>query len=105
MGLMNEHPADVSYTVVQLTLAFASLDEVQAREPRLLAEHLEKSKRLHEDGDLLMAGAFLDPAEQLETMAVLRTVDAARRFVDGDPFVHAGYALNVRTRPWANMFR
>ncbi|GAB3807460.1 hypothetical protein GCM10028798_32030 [Humibacter antri] len=93
-----------AYTVVQLTIAFASLEEVQAREPGLLAEHLESSERLHEAGDLLMAGAFLEPAEHLETMVVLRSPDAARRFVDGDPFVRAGYALDVRTRAWANMF-
>jgi uncharacterized protein YciI len=58
-------------------------------------------------GDVLMAGAFLQPDPQdgyLRTMAVCRSQQAAERFVAGDPFVRNGTVLTHRIRAWANMF-
>ena len=104
---MDEHrdPAmPGSYTVVQLVLEFTSLDDARARQPQLLAEHLRNSRAMHENGELVMAGAFLEPGDRIETMAVLLSPDAARRFLDADPFVRAGFATEIRVRQWADMF-
>ena len=94
------------YYVVEMTVAFTSLADVQQRAPDSLAEHLRLSKALHADGQVLMAGAFLepDPEGHLRTMAVCSSQEAAERFIAGDPFVQAGQVLAHRIRPWANMF-
>jgi uncharacterized protein YciI len=96
--------APAVYTVVQLSIAFASLDEVRAQHPDLLAQHLDNARRMHATGDLVMAGAILEQSDHIETMAVLLSEDAAKRFIDDDPFVSAGFATDVRVRLWANMF-
>jgi uncharacterized protein YciI len=95
------------YYVVEMTVPYASLAEVQAEAPEALAEHIERSAELHRAGDLLMAGAFLEPDAEdghLRTMAVCRSRAAAERFVAGDPFVRNGTVLTHRVRAWANMF-
>jgi uncharacterized protein len=100
-------PSERVYYVVEMTVPYTSLAEVQAQAPEALAEHLRRSTELHHAGDVLMAGAFLqpDPADgYLRTMAVCRSQEAAERFVAGDPFVRNGTVLTHRIRPWANMF-
>src|SRR4051812_13844001 len=95
------------YYVVEMTVPYASLAEVQAAAPQALAEHIRRSAGLHRAGDVLMAGAFLEPDAEdghLRTMAVCRTRAAAENFVTGDPFVRNGTVLAHRIRAWANMF-
>jgi uncharacterized protein YciI len=56
--------------------------------PAELAAHLTRSRQLHTDGALLMAGAFLDrPEEPLQTMGVLASREAAEDCARHDPFV------------------
>lgn len=71
-----------------------------------MAEHLHNSKQLHQQGSLLMAGAFLDrPDQPLCTMGVLTSYEEARRYAETDPFVLAGLVEDWRIREWANIFR
>jgi uncharacterized protein YciI len=66
------------FFVVFFTTRFASLVDVQREAPELLAEHVESSKQLHQQGRLLMAGAFIDrPDEPLRTMGVAGTYEDA----------------------------
>lgn len=99
-------PQDVYY-VVEMTVAFTSLAHVQQQAPAALADHLARSRALHDEGAVLMAGAFLEPEpddEHMRTMAICVSRDAAERFVAGDPFVRSGHVPAHRIRPWANMF-
>jgi uncharacterized protein YciI len=100
-------PAERVYYVVDMTVPFTSLAEVQQQAPQALAEHIDRSTELHQQGDVLMAGAFLQPEPEdgyLRTMAICRSQEAAERFVSGDPFVRNGTVLAHRIRVWANMF-
>jgi uncharacterized protein YciI len=95
------------YYVVDMTVPYTSLADVQAAAPDALAEHIGRSTELYRAGDVLMAGAFLQPDPEdgyMRTMAVCRSQEAAERFVAGDPFVRNGTVLAHRIRPWANMF-
>jgi uncharacterized protein YciI len=68
-------------------------------------KHLNRSKELHEAGQLVMAGAFLDHAGQpLRTMAILVSKEAADNYIAGDPFVQIGMVSSSEIREWANMF-
>jgi uncharacterized protein YciI len=74
------------FYVVFMTTRFRSLADVQQAAPEQLARHIRTSKRLHEQGRLLMAGAFLDqPDEPLRTMGVLTIYDDARQYAESDP--------------------
>jgi uncharacterized protein len=93
------------FFVVFFTTRFASLADVQRQAPELLAEHVKSSKQLHQQGRLLMAGAFVDrPDEPLRTMGVARTYEDAKHYAENDPFLRAGYIEDWQIRRWSNIF-
>ncbi len=93
------------YYVVFCHTRYDSFDEALSKAPDLIAAHLARSKELHEQGKLLMSGAFLDnPQEPLSTMGVLATREDAEEYITGDPFVLNGMVSNWYIREWANMF-
>lgn len=104
MEKQTEAQGPPSYFVIFMTTTYRSLDQVRAKAPDLLAAHLARSKELHAQGSLLMAGAFLDqPGEPIATMAVLTSKEAAEAYAKGDPFVVNGMVSEWSIRPWANL--
>jgi uncharacterized protein YciI len=102
MGSTGELPV---FFVVFCTLRYASLDEARAAAAEALGQHIQRSHALHDQGELVMAGAFLDmPNEPLRTMAVLTSREAAETYLHGDPFYLAGMMQRWEIRAWANMF-
>ena len=92
------------YFVAFFQTRFASLAEVSEQAPDDLAAHIARSRQWHEQGRLLLAGAFLDrPEEPVSTMAVLTSRADAEEYAAGDPFVVKGMAASSEIRPWANM--
>jgi hypothetical protein len=92
------------YFVVLFRTRYASLAEVIEQAPADLAAHIARSKQWHEEGRLLMAGAFLDrPEEPVSTMVVLASREDAEEYVAGDPFVVKGMVASSDIRLWANM--
>ncbi|GGH98382.1 YciI family protein [Arthrobacter liuii] len=93
------------FYVVFMTTRFQSFPDIQREAPEQLAEHVATSKRLHREGLLLMAGAFLDrPGEAVRTMGVLVSPDEAQHYAENDPFVRAGLVEEWHIREWANIF-
>lgn len=93
------------YFVVFCTTTFGSFAEAQATAAAMIAAHIARSKELHEQGVILMAGAFLDrPDEPLCTMAILTSREAAEAYMAGDPFNLNGQVREWSIREWANMF-
>ncbi len=94
-----------TYHVVFMTTRFASFAQAKAEAPELIEAHLARSRELHRQGVLVMAGAFLDrPEEPLQTMGVLTSREAAEDYAKGDPFVRNGKVSEWTIREWANMF-
>jgi uncharacterized protein len=92
------------YFVAFFQTRFASLAEVSEQAPDDLAAHIARSKQWHEQGRLLLAGAFLDrPEEPVSTMAVLASREDAEEYAAGDPFVVKRMVASYEIRPWANM--
>ena len=92
------------YYVAFFVISCPSIEDVKAKAPDALAAHLQRSKQWQEQGDLFMAGAFLDnPDEPLTTMGILRSREAAEEFAEGDPFVVNGMVTNWYIREWANI--
>lgn len=101
------HPlTQASYFVALFTTAFSSLDEVRREAPEALRRHIERTRRLHAEGAVLMAGAFVETeGGALSTMAVLASREMAEEFVRGDPFVELGKIAHHEIREWNNMLR
>ena len=98
-------PSQKIYYVVSVVTAYASFQDALAQDPATITAHIERSKELHANGTLLMAGAFLNnPQEPLSTMAILTTHEAAEAYIKGDPFVQNGKVRTWHIREWANMF-
>lgn len=101
---MDMSPQPTFYVVFAET-AFNSWAEVQQYAPQEVAQHIARSKHLHEAGKLLLSGAFLDrPDEPVTTMSVLPSREAAEEYMRGDPFVLKGWVKRWYIRDWANMF-
>jgi uncharacterized protein YciI len=94
-----------AYYVVQMTTRFRSLAEARASHGEAMAAHVARSKELHEQGVLVMAGAFLEPSDgPVQTMGVLTSREAADDYARNDPFVVAGLVEQYTIRQWANLF-
>ena len=93
------------YYVVMVTTKFKSFADAKARDPESIVAHIARSKKLHEQGTLVMSGAFLDnPGEALSTMGVLTSREAAEDYIKHDPFMLRGMIAKHTIREWANMF-
>ncbi|HLY26581.1 MAG TPA: YciI family protein [Aggregatilineales bacterium] len=102
---MAETSRSAVYFVVFCVTAFPSFEDARGKAPDLIAAHIARSKELHTEGTLLMAGAFVEnPDEPLTTMGVLTSREAAEDYIKGDPFVQNGLVKQWTIRKWANMF-
>ncbi len=93
------------YYVAFCVTKFNSFAEAKDKAPDLIAAHIRRSRELHEQGVLLMAGAFLgQTGGPLSTMGVLASREAAEEYMKNDPFVVKGMTSDWYVREWANMF-
>jgi hypothetical protein len=89
-----------------LTTAFSSMEDVRREAPEALRRHLERTRGMHAEGAVLMAGAFSEPkGGPISTMSVLASREAAEEFIRGDPFVELGKVTHHEIREWNNMLR
>ena len=72
---------------------------VERRQP-YRAAHLAYAERAHQSGQLVMAGAFANPADG--GLFVFRAEDksAAEKFAENDPYVLNGLVTAWRVRDW-----
>jgi uncharacterized protein YciI len=63
-------------------------------------EHLRLAREAHARGELLLGGAFADPADR--ALLVFRSSDAAtaESFARNDPYVLNGLVARWEVRPW-----
>jgi len=102
---MVEFEEQAIYYVAFFVISGMTLEDVTASAPEALAAHLKRSKELQQQGNLLMAGAFLHhtPGEPLMTMGVFSSRDAAEAYAAGDPFVLNGMVTDWYIREWTNI--
>jgi uncharacterized protein YciI len=81
-------------------LIYDLVDDYLERRAALRPEHLELATRAHERGELLLAGALDEPADQ--AVLVFQADDPAviEDFVKGDPYVQQGLVKDWRIRKW-----
>lgn len=94
------------FYVVFMTTTCTSPEQVRRETPEALAAHLRRSRELHAQGRLVLAGAFTDrPGEPVSAMGILRTRADAEDYARHDPFLEAGLISDWHIREWANMLR
>ena len=101
---MGEPKKQPMYYVVFFDIDYPSIVEAMADAPEAIAAHKQRSQAWHEQGKLVMAGAFRDnPEGRLNSMGVLISREAAEEFAKGDPFVLNGKVIRWYVREWNNM--
>lgn len=81
-------------------LLYDVVDEFTERRAPYREAHLKLARAASDNGELLLAGAFSDPADG--AALVFRAVDrsVAERFATHDPYVTAGLVKHWTVREW-----
>ena|SRR5437867_10016457 len=66
-------------------------------------EHLALAWKACERGELILAGAFADPADGAVLLFEGSSPEAAERFAAADPYVKHGLVTRWRVRQWATV--
>lgn len=74
-------------------------DYLERRAP-LREEHLALATTAHRRGELVLAGAFADPADGAALVFKGDDPSAAEAFVEADPYVRNGLVQSWRIRSW-----
>ena len=85
---------------VYYALLYDVVDDYLERRAQFRDEHLGLARAAHERGDLVLAGAWADPADG--ALLVWNTDDRAvvERFAENDPYVRNGLVASWRVREW-----
>ena len=81
-------------------LFYDVVDDFVARRATFREEHFRRLREAYCRGELLLAGAFADPADS--ALLVFRAPDrsAAEDFARNDPYVIQGLVTRWEVRPW-----
>jgi uncharacterized protein YciI len=82
-------------------LIYYVVDDYVARRAAFREEHLGLARAAHQRGELLLAGAFTEPADR--ALLVFRAADRSvvEEFARNDPYVKGGLVTRWEIRPWA----
>jgi uncharacterized protein YciI len=82
-------------------LFYDVVDDFVSRRATYREEHLRLAREAHRRGELLLAGAFTEPADQ--ALLVFRTAERStvEAFARNDPYVTSGLVTRWEIRPWA----
>jgi uncharacterized protein YciI len=86
--------------VAYYALIYDLVEDYLARRAAFREEHLRLAAESHARGELLMGGAFGDPADK--ALLVFRASDpsVAESFARHDPYVQNGIIARWQVRPW-----
>jgi hypothetical protein len=63
-------------------------------------KHLKLARQAHEKGELVMAGAYAEPADGAVFIFKGESPVPAETFARNDPYVRNGLVINWYIRPW-----
>jgi len=81
-------------------LVYDLADDYLARRGEFREAHLNMAWKSHENGELVIGGAFTDPADTALLLFKAETKDAVERFAKSDPYVTNGLVKNWKVREW-----
>jgi uncharacterized protein len=85
---------------VYYLLQYDVVDDYIERRAPYREQHLELAREAHGRGELVLAGAFADPADGAALVFKTDDVSTVERFVETDPYVKAGLVKTWKARKW-----
>jgi uncharacterized protein YciI len=85
---------------VHYLLTYDLAPDYLARRGEFRDEHLQLAWDAQERGEIVIAGALADPADQALLLFTGDSPDAAERFAKADPYVINGLVTAWRVRHW-----
>jgi len=85
---------------VHYLLTYDLAPDYLARRGEFRDEHLQLAWDAQERGEIVIAGALADPADQALLLFSGDSPDAAERFAKADPYVINGLVTGWRVRQW-----
>jgi len=70
------------------------------RRGRFREEHLRLARAAHAPGEIVLAGAYAEPADGAAFVWHVADASVIERFVASDPYVKNGLVTRWRIRPW-----
>ena len=82
-------------------LFYDVVDDYVSRRTEFREEHLRHAQAANHRGQLLLAGALIDPTDR--ALLVFRAADRSvvEQFARNDPYVIRGLVMRWEVRPWA----
>ena len=84
-------------------LIYELADDYLERRPEFRGLHLEHAWAAQARGELVLAGALAEPADQAVLFFQGETSDVAERFANEDPYVKNGLVTSWRVRAWTTV--
>jgi uncharacterized protein len=81
-------------------LMYELVDDYLRRRATFREEHLALATAAHQRGEIVLAGAFAEPADR--ALLIFRVADrgVAEAFARNDPYVQNGLVKKWEVRPW-----
>src|ERR1043166_9163659 len=84
-------------------LIYELADDYLERRSEFRGLHLQHAWAAHERGELVLAGALADPADQAVLFFQGETPETAEPFAQDDPYVKNGLIKSWRVRGWTTV--
>lgn len=81
-------------------LCYELAPDYLARREQLRTPHLQLAWDAQQRGELVLAGALSDPADQAMLVFQADSPDVVDAFAKADPYVTHGLVTSYRVRPW-----
>jgi uncharacterized protein len=81
-------------------LFYKTVDNYIEKRAPFREEHLRLAEEARQNGDLVMAGALADPADEALLIFQCETAEVAELFAQNDPYVKNGLISKWKVRPW-----
>jgi uncharacterized protein YciI len=85
---------------MHFALIYTLVDDYVERRAPLRDEHLGLARAAADRGELVLGGAFSDPADRALLVWSADSDAVVREFVDADPYVANGLVVSWEIRPW-----
>ena len=84
-------------------LIYELADDYLERRSEFRGLHLKHAWAAQERGELVLAGALADPADQAVLFFQCESPETAERFAQDDPYVKNGLVKSWRVRAWTTV--
>jgi uncharacterized protein YciI len=81
-------------------LIYDVVDDYLERRAQFRGEHLALARTAKERGELVLAGAFSEPADGALLIFRVEDRSVVEKFANSDPYVTNGLVRSWRVRPW-----